>query len=43
MRKLFFLLSLIIVITFSMQGTYAQTRKSHGAKGAVIGGVQAQA
>ena len=39
MRKLICLLSLIIVITFSTQGIYAQTHKSHGAKGAVIGGV----
>jgi hypothetical protein len=39
MKKLFFLLSLIIVITFSTQRTYAQARKSHGAKGAVIGGI----
>jgi len=39
MRKLFFLLSLIIIITLSVQGVYSQTRKSHGAKGAIIGGV----
>jgi len=39
MKKLFFLLSLIILMLCT-QGTYAQAHKeSHGAKGAVIGGV----
>ena len=41
MRKLFYAMSLVIGMTFVVEGTYAQTttKKSHGAKGAVIGGV----
>ena len=39
MKKLFFLLSLVLVMILFVEGGYAQTRKSHGAKGAVIGGV----
>ncbi|MEP6594427.1 MAG: YMGG-like glycine zipper-containing protein [Ginsengibacter sp.] len=39
MKKILLFLSLIILLTFFIDTTYAQTRKSHGAKGAIIGGV----
>jgi len=39
MKKLFFLLGLVMVMTLIVNGGYAQTRKSHGATGAVVGGV----
>jgi hypothetical protein len=38
MKKLFFLLSLTVLM-LCVETSYAQTKKSHSAKGAIIGGV----
>ena len=37
MRKLFYLLSVVLMTTFFSYSVDAQTRKSHGATGALIG------
>jgi len=39
MKKTFLTIVMAIVMAFSVNITDAQTRKSHGAKGAVIGGL----
>ena len=37
MKKLLLLFNLIILLILFSDGTYAQAKKSHGAKGAIIG------